>query len=115
MIPKLIAPPELVCGHCGNTEIEKSGLKLICATEIWEGGSYQADRLDDDEGWYGVIKHECMLCGHTWTEGPDIEEALEKMRELFEVVNGWIEFANPWAPGRDDVVEFLEIFREVFL
>ncbi len=111
----LLAPPELICPICENTEIEKNGLKLIQATEFWDNGLHQDDELGEDEGWHGAIKHECVTCGRTWSEGPDIEEALEKMRELFEVVNEWIEFANPWAPGRDDVVEFLEIFREAFL
>ena len=111
----LIAPPELACGACGNTEIEKSGNKLIPATEYWDGSLHQDSRLHLAESWHGVVEHECVNCGHTWAEGPDIEEALEKMRGLFMVVSEWIEFANPWAPGRDDVVEFLEIFREVLL
>lgn len=111
----LVAPPELVCGHCGKTEIEKSGLQLIAVTEFWENDLFQDYETGHDEGWHGIIKHECVNCGHTWSEGPDIEAALEKMRESFLIVYGWVEFANPWAPGRDDVVEFLEIFREAFL
>ncbi len=111
----LIAPPELVCGACGHTEIQKTGLKLIPATEYWDDGLHQDSRLHLAESWHGVIKHECVNCGHTWTEGVDVEGALEKMRGLFRVVDAWVEFANPWALGRDDVVEFLEIFREAFL
>ena len=112
---ELIAPPELVCGHCGNTEIEKSGTVLLKTTEFWDNGLFQDNKLGMIGDWHGAIKHECVNCGHTWTEGPDIEEALEKMRALFNVADAWVEFANPWAPGRDDVVEFLEIFREAFL